>query len=231
MQLKWKDYKQYLEIDVPEDFSFEQCMVYLNRSDIECLHKIKHGCFYKLLKFDDISVIIKISMDFNKLKVTFMDHIPTEQVRVQAAKYVWELFDLGIDLAPFYKLAESDAIIRFLINKYKGLRIVKINDMFEAICWAIIGQQINLKFAYMLKKRLVESYGENLVFEEEHYFMFPKPQAISKLAVEDLKKLQFTTRKAEYIIGIATLFEEGLINKEELALEKNYEKLKKASWV
>jgi DNA-3-methyladenine glycosylase II len=51
-----------------------------------------------------------------------------------------------------------------------------------------------------LKKRLVECYGEKLEYNNEEYFLFPTPQAISKLAVEDLKQLQFTTRKADYTI-------------------------------
>ena len=227
LQVKWSDYKNYIEIDVPEDFSFEQCMVYLNRSDIECLHRIKDGDFYKLLKFEDNNVVIKISMGNKKLNVAFMDHIPPKWVRAQVAKYVWDMFDLGIELTPFYELAEKDSIIKLLIEKYKGLRIVKINDMFEAICWAIIGQQINLKFAYTLKKRLVEGYGEKMIYENEEYFLFPTPEVISKLEVEDLKPLQFTTRKAEYIIGIAKLFNDGTIKKEKLALEVDYEKLKK----
>lgn len=202
-------------------------MVYLNRSDIECLHKIKDGNLYKLLKFEDINVVIEISMGIKDLKVTFMDHVPPKWVRAQIAKYVWDMFDLGIDLTSFYKLGEKDSIISNLIDKYRGLRIVKINDMFEAICWAIIGQQINLRFAYTLKKRLVENYGEKFIYEDEEYFLFPKPEVIAKLHIEDLKELQFTTRKAEYIIGIAKLFEDRNIKKEELALEKDYEKLKK----
>lgn len=227
LHVKWQDFKGYIEIDTPWDFSFQQCMVYLNRSDIESLHRIKDGEFYKLLKFENINVVIKISMGINRLKVTFIDHIPPKWVRAQVAKYVWDMFDLGIDLTAFYALTEKDSIIKLLIDKYKGLRIVKINDMFEAICWAIIGQQINLKFAYTLKKRLVECYGEKMVYHNEEYFLFPTPQAISKLEVEELKELQFTTRKAEYIIGIANLFNEGIIKKEKLALEKDYEKLKK----
>lgn len=227
LHIKWNDCKQYIELDVPEDFSFEQCMVYLNRSDIECLHRIKDCDFYKLLKFEDINVVIKISMGSKKLKVTFMEHIPPKWVRAQVAKYIWDMFDLGTDLTSFYKLVENDSIIRLLIDKYKGLRIVKINDMFEAICWAIIGQQINLKFAYTLKKRLVECYGEKMIYDNELYFLFPTPKVISKLEVEDLKLLQFTTRKAEYIIGIAKLFQDGDIKKEKLVLEKDYEKLRK----
>ncbi|MEA4825252.1 MAG: DNA-3-methyladenine glycosylase [Clostridium sp.] len=219
--------KDYIEIDVPKEFSFQQCMMYLNRSDIECLHKIKDREFYKLLKFQDVKLVIKISMEINKLRVTFMDKVPPEWVKDQVVKFVWDMFDLGTDLTSFYKLAENDSILAMLIDKYKGLRIVKINDIFEAICWAIIGQQINLKFAYTLKKRLVEVYGEKAICENEKHFLFPTPQVISKLQVEDLKQLQFTTRKAEYIIGISKLFNDGIINKEELALEKDYEKLKK----
>jgi DNA-3-methyladenine glycosylase II len=225
--VKWNDFKKYIEIDVPEEFSFEQCMVYLNRCDIECMHKIKEGELYKLLKFEDVNVLIKISMGIKNLRVTFMDQTPTKYFRAQVAKYVWDMFDLATDLTPFYKLAEDDSIIKLLIHKYKGLRIVKINDLFETISWAIIGQQINLKFAYTLKKRLVECYGEKMVYDNEEYFLFPTPHTISKLEVSDLKLLQFTTRKAEYIIGIANLFNDGIIKKEELALEKDYEKLKK----
>ena len=226
LKVGWTDFKKYIEIEVPEEFSFQQCMVYLNRSNLECLHKIKAGEFFKLLKFEDVNVLIKISMEVKKLKITFMEGVPAKWVRTQAAKYVWDMFDLGTDLSEFYKLAEADSILKLLIHKYKGLRIIKINDMFETMCWAIIGQQINLKFAYTLKKRVVETYGEKMVYDNEEYFLFPTPQVISKLEVEDLKPLQFTTRKADYIIGIAKLFNEGILKKEELALEKNYEKLK-----
>lgn len=226
LEVGWADFEKYIEIEVPQEFSFQQCMVYLNRSDIECLHKIKKEEFYKLLKFDDVNVLIKISMGIKNLMVTFMNKVPAKWVRAQVAKYVWDMFDLGTDLTDFYNLAETDSILKLLIHKYKGLRIIKINDMFETICWAIIGQQINLKFAYTLKKRVVEGYGEKVAYENEEYFLFPSPEVISKLEVEDLKPLQFTTRKAEYIIGIAKLFNEGSIKKEELALEKVYEKLK-----
>ena len=226
LEVNWTDYKKYIEIDVPVEFSFQQCLVYLNRSDIESLHKIKEEEFYKLLKFQDDNILVKISMGIKMLKITFIDKVPTKWVRAQIAKYVWDMFDLGTDLTAFYKLAEVDSILKLLIDKYKGLRIIKINDMFETICWAIIGQQINLKFAYTLKKRLVECYGEKLVYDNEEYFLFPSPQIISELKVEDLKQLQFTTRKAEYIIGIAKLINGGIIKKEELATEVEYERLK-----
>lgn len=91
MKVEWNDFKNYIEIDVPEEFSFKQCMVYLNRSNIECLHKIKGDEFYKLLKFEGVYVLINISMEMNKLRVTFMNEAPEECVSARVAKYGWNM--------------------------------------------------------------------------------------------------------------------------------------------
>jgi DNA-3-methyladenine glycosylase II len=223
----WKDGKKDIEIFPPEEFSFNECLVYLNRSETECLHKVKNGELYKSVKIEDWDVLLKIQAEGSNLRVFFLNGIPPKWVRAQAAKYVWDLFDFQTDLASFYEMAENDDILKKLVHRYKGLRIVKIHDLFECLCWAVIGQQINLKFAYILKKRLVEQYGEKLIFEGKEYFLFPKPEVISCLQVEDLKQLQFTTRKAEYLIGIAQLLAEGTLRKEELALETDYEIVKR----
>jgi DNA-3-methyladenine glycosylase II len=223
----WKDGKKDIEIVPKEEFSFEECLVYLNRSETECLHKVKNGKFYKLIKMEDWNVLLKIKIEASNLRVSFLNGIPPKWVRAQAAKYVWDLFDLQKNLGPFYEMAENDDILKMLVLRYKGLRIVKIHDLFECLCWAVIGQQINLKFAYTLKKRLVEQYGEKLVFEGEDYYLFPDPQEVSRLQVEDLKQLHFTTKKAEYIIGIAQLLDEGTLRKEELALDTDYEIVKR----
>ena len=45
------------------------------------------------------------------------------------------------------------------IEQYYGLRTLGIPDLFEALSWGIIGQQINLTYAYTLKRRLVEQFG------------------------------------------------------------------------
>ncbi|HMS64069.1 MAG TPA: DNA-3-methyladenine glycosylase, partial [Ignavibacteria bacterium] len=74
---------------------------------------------------------------------------------------------------------------------------------FEAISWAIIGQQINLSFAFKMKRNFVEKFGEKFSFENKTYFLYPKPEIVSKLKVSDLLKLQFSRQKAEYVIEAA----------------------------
>ena len=84
-----------------------------------------------------------------------------------ATDFVEEWFDLSRDLQPFYTLAEDDEILDGVVSAYKGLRIIAVEDLFEALCWSIMGQQISLHVAYALKQKLVTTYGESIVHEDE----------------------------------------------------------------
>ena len=66
-----------------------------------------------------------------------------------------EILDLDRDLQPFYTHLADEPVARHALEQHKGLRLIRIPDLFEALSWTIIGQQINLRFAYTLKARLV----------------------------------------------------------------------------
>ena len=46
--------------------------------------------------------------------------------------------------------------------------------------------------------------------------IFPSPETIANLHVENLQQLKMTTRKCEYLIGIAKLITERKLSKEDL---------------
>ena len=103
-----------------------------------------------------------------------------------------------------------------LIQKYYGYRIVGQPDLFESLVWAVLGQQINLTFAYTLKQRFVEQFGEAIEYENKKYFLFPSSDRVSQLNPDTLLALQFSKQKANYTIGIAQAFASGEINKKSL---------------
>lgn len=105
-----------------------------------------------------------------------------------------------------------------------------IPDLFEALTWAIMGQQINLTFAYKLKQRFVEHFGECLTFEGNTFWLYPTYERIATLSVEELITLQFTVRKAEYVIGVAKAMTNGELTKEMLLQEPTYEQAKSRYW-
>lgn len=181
------------------------------------MHFVENKSVLKLLKIDVCDVLIKItSPDSHFLKISVLNIEPTDSIINQIIGYVSEWFDLERDLKPFYEMADVDNLLKPLIKKYYGLRLIGINDLYEILGWAIIGQQINLRFAHTLKKRFVEAYGKSYFYEGKTYYHFPEPDIISYIDKEDLLKLQFSKRKAEYVIEAAKGIVSGKISKEKL---------------
>ncbi|HWO77317.1 MAG TPA: DNA-3-methyladenine glycosylase [Bacillus sp. (in: firmicutes)] len=226
--MKWKRHESYLEILPPKEFDFKECLVFLGRSSQEVLHQIKAGSVYKLLKIKDETILLKISGSSPSILIEFPIQFPSSNTYEEIAEYIWEWFDFDQDLNGFYQAASKDEMLQSLIAKYKGLRVIGIPDLFEALTWAIIGQQINLGFAYTLKKRFVEQFGESLTFEGDTYWLYPSYEKIAQIRVEELRGLQFTRRKAEYIIGVARAMANGKLTKASLLQQKEYQPIKKS---
>ncbi len=226
----WVDNIQELTLYVPKEFSFSENMKYLSRSTNECLFHIKNQRIYKVLQIEQETPIVEISADQdNVITIRFLgDTTPSRKwVRTAIARYVRDWFDLDTDLLPFYELAKTDALLQKAINEFYGLRNIGIPDLFEAICWGIIGQQINLNYAYTLKRRLVENFGRSVECGGEQYWIFPTPHEIASLTVEDLVGLRMTVKKCEYLIGVAQLIVEGKLSKELLLETGDYKKAEK----
>ncbi|MGH0431417.1 DNA-3-methyladenine glycosylase family protein [Bacillus hominis] len=208
-----------LTLVVPKEFSFQENLRYLSRSNNECMFHIEDNKIYKVIPVQDVNPLVEISMNTDgNIQIRFLgeSYIPDKWICDAVANYVTEWFDLTTDLTPFYKLAKHDPLLQGPIQKYYGLRTLGIPDLFEALSWGIIGQQINLTYAYTLKRRLVEQFGKYVEWNDRKHWIFPSPETIATLHVEDLKKLKMTTRKCEYLIGIAQFITEGKLSKESL---------------
>jgi DNA-3-methyladenine glycosylase II len=203
-------------ISTPPEFSFEQCLSFLKRSPQEVLHRVSFDGVTKYLHLGEEKVLVHVSDDGGKLLLHFRNGTPSPQAIKNAKEFVTDWFDLKTDLKPFYALAANDLLLGDLIKTYYGYRIVGQPDLFESLIWAVIGQQINLTFAYTLKRRFVESFGESIGMENDRYYLFPPPLLVSQLSDRDLLPLQFSRQKSLYVVEIAKAFASGMLSKEKM---------------
>ncbi|WP_318618263.1 DNA-3-methyladenine glycosylase [Sporosarcina sp. YIM B06819] len=203
-------------IKVPKEFSFKENLGYMLRSSNECMFGIQDEKITKAITVAEEVLLVEVSEGVDgHLVLRFLgDFHPTgEKVRDQVVHYIRDWFDLDNDLKPFYAMAEKDLLLKRAIDEFYGLRNIGIPDLFEALVWGILGQQINLTYAYTLKRRLVESFGRSIEWEGRPYWIFPEAKDIANLTVEDLASLKMTVKKCEYLIGVAQLIVEGRLSK------------------
>ena len=121
---------------------------------------------------------------------------------------VERLLGLHLDPAPF------EAAFPELVGARKGLRIPLSASPFEALTWTIVGQQINLRFAYVLRNNLIRACR---TVNYDGLLAHPTPEQLARLEPEDLRPLKFSQRKAEYVIAMARRVADGALALDEMA--------------
>lgn len=203
-----------IPIPQPELFSWTECLWFLNRGFDDCMYRISGRTIRRAFDVDGEKVLVEISHTGNQLMLEYLTGHPSRSAAKYIGKFVADWFDLDTDLAPFYQLLASHPSVADMHRLYHGLRLVAMPDLFEAIAWGILGQQINLNFAYKLKRRLVENYGTTLVFKKENYCIFPSPEVLKNANTDHLRELQLSASKAAYLINIAQNFANGKLSRQ-----------------
>ena len=113
---------------------------------------------------------------------------------------------LRIDPAAFATFVHDDPMLGPVLARQPGLRIVQSATVFEALTWAIIGQQINLTFAIALRRTLIQLAGRP---HSSGLWCYPEAQDVARLALEDLTSRKFSTAKAETVLRVARMAIDG----------------------
>ena len=121
-------------------------------------------------------------------------------------------FSTALDISPFYRLAKGDAVLSRLAQHFGGMRIPQATNVFETLVCAILEQQVNLTFAYQVKKALIETYGDFIEHQDRRYNAFPEPAALAIATTRELRRLQISAPKARYIIAIARAVLDGSLD-------------------
>jgi DNA-3-methyladenine glycosylase II len=178
------------------------------------------GMFKQVIRANGKLILLTLesqgSVEEPKLAARLKSNVELEKAdKSEAAKMVRRLFNLDLELAPFYAVAENDATLKRVTRKLWGLRTPTTQTVYEALVDSIIEQQISLKVATSMERRMIKQFGETIPVAGEVYFVYPAPQALAGASIEDLRMCGLSQRKAEYIKETS-----ALVSEEKLDLEK-----------
>lgn len=139
-------------------------------------------------------------------------------------KMIRRTFSADLELSVIYEQMREESELAILTERFRGLRPMLDADLFQCMVKTIIGQQINLTFAANLTERLVTLAGDPVENQNgEGIIAFPTPDSVARLTVEDLRSLQFSQRKAEYIIDFSRAIVNETVDLERLWTMKDEE--------
>ena len=105
-----------------------------------------------------------------------------------------------------------------LLDRQRGLHVPASPTPFEALSWAIMGQQISVAVAVSLRRKLIEAAGlplhastQQQVPEAAHLRASPAAAQVLQLGEGALRDLGFSQAKARTLLCVARAVQEGLL--------------------
>jgi DNA-3-methyladenine glycosylase II len=95
-----------------------------------------------------------------------------------------------------------------LIARHSGLRLPVAATPFEALVWAVTGQQISVAVAVSLRRKLIALAG---VRNSRGFLCHPDAVAVSRLREEDLRSAGFSATKTRTVLAISRMMTDGTL--------------------
>ena len=212
MRMSSKDYRAIdaargFLLELPAGYREDEVLAYLGR-DPESLSEKRSGRrAWKALLVEDVPTIIEVEIGTT-----------TAVVHAHANKSISRLGQAVVHRAALHMLGLVGDVTAFekahakLTKPRRGLRISMIPSVYDALCWAIVGQQINLRFACTLRRRLIAAAGQPIEAMRVH----PTPAAVAALDSDVLTSQQFSRSKARYLRDVAQAIVLGKLDIENL---------------
>lgn len=200
-------------LHLPDGWRADEILGYHGRDPESRCERVEDRRLFKALDTRDGLLILEIALEgegawcrVHAAQVLGPDTM--ELVHAAALR----MLGLAGDIAGFESKAARDSRMARLLVKRRGLRVPMTATGFDALCWAIIGQQINVKFAAALRRELLERTGRRI----EGMLAHPRADDVAGLDIADLTKRRFSRSKAEYVIHAAREVVEGRLPAETL---------------
>lgn len=194
--------QHHFRLALPSDYQHERILSQLGRDPRSLTARVDGHVWtssVRLHEHDGATVQVKFDQTHAECEV--VHGLDLDSAAMQTI-YRHVMLSLGLTCDPQRfeaHVAKSPELAPLVAGKH-GLRIPLVSDVYDGITWAIIGQQINLPFAFTLRQRLIERFGTPLA---DGLYLAPTAATVAQLHEEDLTPLQFSRSKASYLIGIS----------------------------
>lgn len=212
-----------IHLPCSKNYSYERTSARL-RSSYESMYHEEKGLLYRAMQGERNPLFLFFSFDQTvpSLKVTVTGQLAIGE-KERLTHRLTRMWSTEKDLSSFEQQFVDDPYLSQVIKERAGLHWVLDPTLYECLISTIISQQLNLAFAATLKRRLLTLIGETITSQGMTLPIFPQPDQIAQLAVNDLMELQFSKRKAEYVIDLSRKVAEGQLDLGSLERQSNTE--------
>jgi 3-methyladenine DNA glycosylase/8-oxoguanine DNA glycosylase len=124
-------------------------------------------------------------------------------------------YNFQLDLAEFYRLFKDDPQLGPVIARWRGMKPLNHNSLYEYLIIAIVLQNAAIRRSVNMMQALFEDYGTLLGYDHKELYCFWTPGVIDRATEEELRALKVGYR-AKSIKRVTGAFARGEVDEFEL---------------
>jgi len=200
-------------LQLPAGYRAQEILAYHARDPASPCERVAGTTLFKALALDGAAAVLEISLEAQIAWCRVHADAKLEGRGIEAVhRAALRMLGLHIDVGVFEARAARDPGMASLLARRRGLRLPLTPTGFDGLCWAIIGQQINIAFASSLRREVLDIAGVPILSMRAH----PAAERVAQIPVGELTKRRFSRSKAEYLIGAAQAVASGRLPAEVL---------------
>jgi len=177
--------------------------------------------YRRLLRVDSRPVLLTVRQPGAVSKPILDVRLEGEVARAPAARaaarfVIERALGATVDLRPFYRALRSDPVLAPSLSAFRGLGVAGWSDVWEALVTTVLCQQVNLKFAYDIRRELAAALGLSARIGGKTFHAFPPPERLAEESAGSLRRFRLSRSKAETIRRLARAFARGELSQAEL---------------
>lgn len=195
-------------IPLPANYRHADVLAFHGRDAQSTAESVQGQVIRKGIVWQGRAAVIQIELDAQEARCTLsVDGVGPANVAMPVLDdLARRLLGLRMDVEAFEAAHCGHAELGPLILAQSGLRVPMAATPFEALIWAVTGQQINVGVASMLRRRLILLAGRP---HSSGLLCHPDASGIARLSAEQLREAKFSVAKTATILGISRLVCEG----------------------
>ena len=202
------DGAQVFLLHLPAGYRAKEILAYHARDPLAVSERSEGNRVWKALHTPDGPVVLEIAIEPGQA-----------WVKVHAQGKIGQASMAALHGAALKVLSLTHNVATFesrhpeFVKTRRGLRMPLLPTGFDALCWGIIGQQINVMFASSLRREMVKLAGEKIGDMRAH----PTPDRVANIDMGALTARRYSRSKASYLLDAATAVASGKLKIENLS--------------
>ena len=192
-------YREQLTIKLPDNFRQNDFLDFHHRDSEAAAERVNANSLVKGLVYGETPCQLQIKFTSDSVQATLTaENQPDTKTPESMARLINHMLGLMQPITAFEQKYAGHEMIGKLISQNSGLRIPQAASAYEALVWAIIGQQISLTAAIAIRRRFIQSANVHV----DGLYCFPSPAIVMQMHPEQLQAAGFSNTKLQALTGL-----------------------------